>query len=174
MGRITYLRFAFSLFFRDTITSTVHVVFSLFFAYCVILGTYSVRIQKAPTDLSSIDLFRNSPYLVLIVSGAALVFMAIVKITGRASDTGIMMAVGGNRTGCVRLQLSELWILHTLGFLLAATVSILLPPGNPETVSILDTLYAYLLELTLLGTSGAIVAYIHTLVDPYRSIRSGK
>ncbi|PNV74277.1 hypothetical protein [Leptospira inadai] len=174
MGRITYLRFAFSLFFRDATTSLLHIFFSLFFAYSLVLSFFSIRTDKLSSDVSSIDLFRNSPYLVLALSTAALIFMAIVRTSSRSGDTGIMMAVGGNRFGCVLLETTELWIIHSFGFLVASAASILQPPGNPALVSFLDYAGAYIYELAILGLAGGTTAFIHTLVDPYKSIRRGK
>ncbi|TGK12418.1 ABC transporter permease [Leptospira fletcheri] len=174
MGRITYLRFAFSLFFRDATTSFLHIFFSTFFATGLILSFFSIRTDKSVSDVSSIDLFRNSPYLVLALSSVALIFMGIVRTTSRSGDTGIMMAVGGNRFGCILLETTELWIIHGFGFLLASLAGVLYPPGNPALVSVLDYVSAFFYESALLGLAGGCTAFLHTLVDPYRSIRRGK
>ncbi len=174
MGRITYLRFAFSLFLRDWITSVLHVVFSAFFAYGLVFGIFSARTEKILSNLSSIDLFLKSPYLVLCLSGLALIFMTIVRVIGRSGDGGIMMAVGGNRPGVILLQTVELWIIHTFGFLGTILLTVLFSFGKSELVSILDYIGALLLTILLVGSVGGIVAFLHTLVDPYQSIRAGK
>lgn len=174
MGRITYLRFAFSLFLRDWITSLLHVVFSTFFAYGFLFGFFSLRTEKRPTDISSIDLFLNSPYLLLSLCGLALIFMSIVRVMTRSGDNGIMMAVGGNRQGVVLLQTVELWIIHGIGFLISLILSVFIPIGKSELVSPLDYLASLGLEAILIGGISALVAYLYTLVDPYRSIRRGK
>ncbi|WP_108928075.1 ABC transporter permease [Leptospira johnsonii] len=174
MGRITYLRFAFSLFLRDWITSVLHVVFSTFFAYGFLFGFFSLRTEKRPTDISSIDLFLNSPYLVLSLCSLALIFMSIVRVMTRSGDNGIMMAVGGNRQGVVLLQTVELWIIHGIGFLLSLILSVFIPIGKSELVSPLDYISSLGAEAILIGGISALVAYLYTLVDPYRSIRRGK
>lgn len=174
MGRITYLRFAFSLFLRDWITSVLHVVFSTFFAYGFIFGFFSLRTEKRPTDISSIDLFLNSPYLVLSLCALALIFMSIVRVMTRSGDNGIMMAVGGNRQGVVLLQTVELWIIHGFGFLFSLILSVFIPIGKSELVSPLDYIASLGSETILIGGISALVAYLYTLVDPYRSIRRGK
>ncbi len=174
MGRITYLRFAFSLFLRDWITSVLHVVFSTFFAYGFIFGFFSLRTEKRPTDISSIDLFLNSPYLVLSLCALALIFMSIVRVMTRSGDNGIMMAVGGNRQGVVLLQTVELWIIHGFGFLFSLILSVFVPIGKSELVSPLDYIASLGSETILIGGISALVAYLYTLVDPYRSIRRGK
>lgn len=174
MGRITYLRFAFSLFLRDSITSFLHVVFSTFFAYGFLFGFFSLRTEKRPADVSSIDLFLNSPYLVLSLCGLALIFMSIVRVMTRSGDNGIMMAVGGNRQGVILLQTVELWIIHGIGFLLSFILSVFIPIGKSELVSPLDYITSFGSEAILIGGVSALVAYLYTLVDPYRSIRRGK
>ncbi|PJZ25334.1 ABC transporter permease [Leptospira hartskeerlii] len=174
MGRITYLRFAFSLFLRDWITSVLHVVFSTFFAYGFLFGFFSLRTEKRPTDVYSIDLFLNSPYLVLSLCGLALIFMSIVRVMTRSGDNGIMMAVGGNRQGVVLLQTVELWIIHGIGFLFSLILSVFIPIGKSELVSPLDYIGSLGSEAILIGGVSAFIAYLYTLVDPYRSIRRGK
>lgn len=174
MGRITYLRFAFSLFLRDWITSVLHIAFSAFFAYGLVFALYSLRTEKPASNLSSIDLFLKSQYPVLLLSCLALAFMSIVRVMSRSGDTGIMMAVGGNRPGVVLLEAVELWIIHSIGFFVAIVLSAFLPFGKSELVSILDYFGALVLEALLVGSVGGIVAFFHTLADPYQSIRRGK
>ncbi|TGK00232.1 ABC transporter permease [Leptospira langatensis] len=174
MGRITYLRFAFSLFTRDWITSALHVVFSAFFGYGFVYGFFAARTEKISSDLSSIELFLKSPYLVLCLSGLAFIFMTIVRIMSRSGDNGIMMAVGGNRNGVVFLQTMEVWLIHGIGFVGSILISILLPFGNPELVSFLDYLGTILLEILLIGAIAGFTAFLYTLIDPYKSIRRGK
>ncbi|EPG67804.1 ABC transporter permease [Leptospira wolffii] len=174
MGRITYLRFAFSLFLRDWITSVLHVAFSSFFAYGLIFGVHSLRAEKAPADITNIDLFLKSPYLVLSLSGLALVFMTVVRVMGRSGDNGIMMAVGGNRPGVVLLLTLEVWILHVLGFLSATLLTAFFPYGKSELTSFLDYLGSLTLDVLLVGAIGSLVAFFYTLMDPYQSIRRGK
>ncbi|TGK42363.1 ABC transporter permease [Leptospira andrefontaineae] len=152
----------------------MHVVFSTFFAYGFIFGFFSLRTEKRPTDISSIDLFLNSPYLVLSLCALALIFMSIVRVMTRSGDNGIMMAVGGNRLGVVLLQTVELWIIHGIGFLLSLILSVFIPIGKSELVSPLDYLSGLGAEAILIGGVSALIAYLYTLVDPYRSIRRGK
>ncbi|TGL57590.1 ABC transporter permease [Leptospira sarikeiensis] len=152
----------------------MHVVFSTFFAYGFLFGFFSFRTEKIPTNLSSIDLFLNSPYLLLSLCGLAFIFMSIVRVTTRSGDNGIMMAVGGNRKGVVFLQTMELWIIHGIGFLAALILSVFIPFGKSELVSPLDYIGSLAAEIILTGATGAFVAYLHTLVDPYQSIRRGK
>ncbi|TGK04987.1 FtsX-like permease family protein [Leptospira semungkisensis] len=174
MGRITYLRFAFSLFSRDWITSVLHVVFSAFFGYGLVFGFFAARTEKISADLSSIELFLKSPYLVLSLSGLAFIFMTIVRIMSRSGDNGIMMAVGGNRNGVVFLQITEVWLIHGIGFLGSIIISGILPFGNPELVSFLDYLGSLALEILLVGGIAGFCAFLYTLIDPYKSIRRGK
>ncbi|TGM88565.1 ABC transporter permease [Leptospira licerasiae] len=152
----------------------MHVVFSTFFAYGFIFGFFSLRTEKRPTDISSIDLFLNSPYLVLSLCALALIFMSIVRVMTRSGDNGIMMAVGGNRQGVVLLQTVELWIIHGFGFLFSLILSVFIPIGKSELVSPLDYIASLGSETILIGGISALVAYLYTLVDPYRSIRRGK
>lgn len=130
--------------------------------------------DKAPSNPSSIELFRNYPQLVLLLSSAGLVFMALTKTLLRTADAGIMMAVGGNRIGTVRLLVAELWILHGAGFLFSVLVGIAFPPWISEGSSLLDFGKAFLVCISLVSGIGAIIALILTFLDPYRSIRRGK
>ncbi|WP_243402009.1 hypothetical protein [Leptospira haakeii] len=92
----------------------------------------------------------------------------------RSGDNGIMMAVGGNRQGVVLLQTVELWIIHGIGFLFSLILSVFIPIGKSELVSPMDYLVSLVSEAILIGGVSALIAYLYTLVDPYRSIRRGK
>ncbi|MDV6236810.1 ABC transporter permease [Leptospira ellisii] len=174
MGKITYFRFAYSIVKRDIIISVLHIGFSALFCFFLIFGIFLIRMDKAPSNPSSIELFRNYPQLVLLLCSAGLVFMALTRTLLRTSDAGIMMAVGGNRIGTVRLLVAELWILHGTGFLIALILSIVFPPWVDESYSLLDPLKSLLVCLSLVSGIGGIIAFILTFLDPYRAIRRGK
>ncbi|RHX79587.1 ABC transporter permease [Leptospira yasudae] len=174
MGKLTYFRFAYSIVKRDITISILHIGFSVLFCFFLIFGIFLLRMDKVPSNPSSIELFRNYPQLVLLLSAAALTFMAITRTLLRTSDAGIMMAVGGNRIGTVRLLVAELWILHGLGFLLSVIATAFFPPWVSEGSSLLDYLKAFLILIGLISGIGAGLALILTFLDPYRSIRRGK
>ncbi|AYV55168.1 hypothetical protein [Leptospira kmetyi] len=174
MGKLTYFRFAYSIVKRDIIISILHIGFSVLFCFFLIFGIFLLRMDKVPSNPSSIELFRNYPQLVLLLSSAGLIFMAITRTLLRTSDAGIMMAVGGNRIGTIRLLVAELWILHGTGFLCAIAATLFFPPWVTEGSSLLDYLKAFLICITLISGIGAGLSLILTYLDPYRSIRRGK
>lgn len=106
--------------------------------------------DKTPSNSSSIELFRNYPQLVLLLSSAGLAFMTITRTLLRTSDAGIMMAVGGNRIGTIRLLVSELWILHGIGFSLSmlATVFFLLGWRKGRVYSIMEKRFSFVFSLS--------------------------
>ncbi|KPA31235.1 Uncharacterized protein AMR48_0021, partial [Leptospira interrogans] len=138
MGKLTYFRFAYSIVKRDITISILHIGFSSLFCFFLIFGIFLLRMDRTPSNSSSIELFRNYPQLVLLLSSSGLVFMAITRTLLRTSDAGIMMAVGGNRIGTVRLLVSELWILHGTGFFLGILTTIFFPPWVAEGSSLFD------------------------------------
>ncbi|RHX88639.1 ABC transporter permease [Leptospira stimsonii] len=174
MGKLTYLRFAYSIVKRDITISILHIGFSVLFCFFLIFGIFLLRMDKVPSNPSSIELFRNYPQLVLLLSSAGLVFMALSRTLLRTADAGIMMAVGGNRIGTIRLLVAELWILHGTGFFLSVFATIVFPPWFGESSSLLDYGKAFLICISLISGTGGIVSVILTFLDPYRSIRRGK
>ncbi|EKR64860.1 MULTISPECIES: hypothetical protein [Leptospira] len=174
MGKLTYFRFAYSIVKRDITISILHIGFSALFCFFLIFGIFLLRMDKAPSNSSSIELFRNYPQLVLLLSSAGLIFMAVTRTLLRTSDAGIMMAVGGNRTGAIRLLVAELWILHGIGFSLSTLATVFFPPWVAEGSSLFDYGKALFICIFLISGIGAILSLILTFLDPYRSIRRGK
>ncbi|MDI7187592.1 ABC transporter permease [Leptospira santarosai] len=174
MGKLTYFRFAYSIVKRDITISILHIGFSALFCFFLIFGIFLLRMDKTPSNSSSIELFRNYPQLVLLLSSAGLAFMTITRTLLRTSDAGIMMAVGGNRIGTIRLLVSELWILHGIGFSLSMLTTVFFPPWVAEGSSLFDYGKAFFICIFLISGIGSVLSLILTFLDPYRSIRRGK
>ncbi len=139
----------------------------------------SVRIHLSlfgGISLSSIVSFDKTPQILFYSSLLSLTSLFFFHSLHRLGDIGVMMAVGGNRLGCIWLHTLVLFLLFSpsslVGFFLGKLIS---PPGD----------WTLSLEFMSWGTGtaffillGFVVSFptigLSSFVDPYRSIRRQK
>ncbi len=170
---LSYFSFAWRILLRDR-------MYTLSYGICgIILSTFfflSVRIHihlYGGLSLSSIVSFDQTPQILFYVSLFALMTLALFHSIQRLGDIGVMMAVGGNRLGCI-------W-LHSLVILLllvpASVFGYILGLGfpKPETFDFFKELQTFFVGVSFVILISFLVSFptigLTTLVDPYRAIR---
>ncbi|MDF3818694.1 ABC transporter permease [Leptospira sp. 96542] len=176
MSQLTYISFAFRLLIRDRIYS---VTYGLAGAVFFFVFLFSIRIHFylfGGVSLSSIVSFDQSPHFLFYTSFTALLVLFFFHCLHNLGDLGVMMAVGGNRLGCIWLFSLTLLLLFIPGLLIGIIGNLLTasPPG-----------FGIIFELKAIFTAGLLFVFgvflvsvptigINSFVDPYRAIRRQK
>ncbi|MCE9501281.1 MAG: hypothetical protein K8R21_12410 [Leptospira sp.] len=105
--------------------------------------------------------------------------LAIIKAVHSLGDIGVMLAVGGNRIGCILILMHKDILLLLSGYLLAFIVQIFaLTDSVWAGISIRDiflNLINALGQSLLISLSATIIAgFFITSIDPYQAIRRQK
>lgn len=92
-------------------------------------------------------------------------------------DIGVMMAVGGNRMGCIFLHSLSLFFLFLPSFLLGIVINLglLTPPPDFGIFGEVKSIFTCLVLFLFLGILVSVPTVgISTFMDPYKSIRRQK
>ncbi|TGM80453.1 ABC transporter permease [Leptospira bouyouniensis] len=175
--QLTYISFALRLLSRDRLYSLAYgLVGTLVFTFLVL----AVRIHfhlYGGVSLTSIVSFDKSPQILFYATSFALMTLFFFHCLHGLGEIGVMMAVGGNRMGCIFLHSLSLFFLFLPSFLLAILINMgLLPP--PPDFGIWGEVKSVFTCLVLFLFLGITVAFptvgISTYMDPYQSIRRQK
>ncbi|TGK48089.1 ABC transporter permease [Leptospira bouyouniensis] len=175
--QLTYISFALRLLSRDRLYSLAYgLVGTLVFTFLVL----AVRIHfhlYGGVSLTSIVSFDKSPQILFYATSFALMTLFFFHCLHGLGEIGVMMAVGGNRIGCIFLHSLSLFFLFLPSFLLAILINMgLLPP--PPDFGIWGEVKSVFTCLVLFLFLGIAVAFptvgISTYMDPYQSIRRQK
>ncbi|TGL19270.1 ABC transporter permease [Leptospira yanagawae] len=177
MIQLTYISFALRLLTRDRLYSLAYgLVGTLVFTFLVL----AVRIHfhlYAGVSLTSIVSFDKSPQILFYATSFALMTLFFFHCLHALGDIGVMMAVGGNRMGCILLHSLSLFFLFLPSFLFSILINLsFLPP--PPDFGIVGELKSVFTCLVLYVFLGILVSFptvgISTFMDPYKSIRRQK
>lgn len=175
--QLTYISFALRLLLRDRLYSLAYgLVGTLVFTFLIL----AVRIHfhlYAGVSLTSIVSFDQSPQILFYATSFALMTLFFFHCLHGLGDIGVMMAVGGNRWGCIFLLSLSLFFLFLPSFLLAIffNLQFLSPPpdfGFGSEVKAMFTCFVLFLFLGILVSFPTVG--ISTFMDPYKSIRRQK
>jgi ABC-type antimicrobial peptide transport system permease subunit len=99
--------------------------------------------------------------------------LALFHSIQRLGDIGVMMAVGGNRLGCIWLHSLVILVLLLPAAVLGFTVGLFFT--QPPTFSSLKEIQAFLIGLSFIILICFAVSFptigLTTFIDPYRAIR---
>lgn len=124
-------------------------------------------------SLSSIVSFDQTPQILFYSSFLSLMSLVLFHGIQRLGDIGVMMAVGGNRLGCIWLHSLVLLILilpcAIFGFLLASFVQ------TPTNWTLANEFHSFFLGISIIFNICVGVSFpsigLTTFIDPYRAIR---
>lgn len=176
MTQLTYISYAFRILARDRLFSFAYglvgaVLFFIFFL--------SIRIHFhlfGGISLTSIVSFDQSPQFLFYLSTFALLSLFFFHCLHNLGELGIMMAVGGNRIGCIWLHSLLLLLLFLPGFLLGWILNLSLP--SPASFSLILEAKSMASALFCFVVGVFVVSFptigLGTFIDPYKSIRRQK
>ncbi|WP_108974119.1 FtsX-like permease family protein [Leptospira ryugenii] len=170
---LSYISFAWKILIRDRLFSLVYGVSGM-----VLSGFFFLAIRVhihlyGGLSISNIVSFDQTPQILFYSSFFGLSCLVLFQCVERLGDIGVMMAVGGNRWGCIWLQSLVLVLLvipaSVLGFFLSQIVA------PPATWTLSSEIYSFFLGTAILillcfGVSIPSIG-LTTFVDPYRAIR---
>jgi hypothetical protein len=173
MTPLSYFSFAWRILVRDRLYTLTYGIMG------TILSTFfflSVRIHihlYGGLSLSSIVSFDQTPQILFYVSLLSLMSLGLFHSIQRLGDIGVMMAVGGNRLGCIWLHSLVLLLLFLpvalLGFVLG---KFLTPPTAWDLARETQTFFIGLSFVVLICFSVSFPTVgLTTFIDPYRAIR---
>lgn len=175
--QLTYISFALRLLVRDRLYSLAYgLVGTLVFTFLVL----AVRIHfhlYAGVSLTSIVSFDKSPQILFYATSFALMTLFFFHCLHSLGDIGVMMAVGGNRFGCILLHSLSLFFLFLPSFLLAVVLNLglLIPPPDFGLIAEVKSIFTCLVLFLFLGILVSFPTVgISTFIDPYKSIRRQK
>ncbi len=145
----------------------------------IILSTFffwAIRIHihlYGGISLSSIVSFDQTPQILFYLAILAQMSLALFHSIHRLGDIGVMMAVGGNRLGCIWLHSLVLLILMfpvaIFGFFLGQLFFL------PSVWDFAKEVQTFFLGLSFIILTCFVVSFptigLTTFIDPYRAIR---
>lgn len=175
--QLTYISFALRLLLRDRLYSLAYgLAGTLIFTFLVL----AVRIHFhlfAGVSLTSIVSFDKSPQILFYATSFALMTLFFFHCLHALGDIGVMMAVGGNRLGCIFLHSLSLFFLFLPSFLLGIVINLglLTPPPDFGILGEVKSIFTCLVLFLFLGILVSVPTVgISTYMDPYKSIRRQK
>lgn len=170
---LSYFSFAWRILARDRL-------YTLSYGMCgIILTTFffqSVRIHihlYGGLSLSSIVSFDQTPQILFFVSLFSLMSLALFHSLQRLGDIGVMMAVGGNRLGCIWLHSLVILLLLVPAGLLGFSVGLTF--AQPASFDLFKELQSFVIGLSFVILICFAVSFptigLTTFIDPYRAIR---
>jgi len=179
MNNLSYFRYAVSFLKRDlTVTLLSTVLYGVLF-YFFIFSIHIQNIIEIIPQKNPYGLLKISADLSVLLCIIVFIFISLMKILLKRGEIGIMVAVGGNRPGCVLLVTLESLLGILPGFALGILVHMLAGfPGIPAEMqdgSIMISsarAISYGILAVILFTAPA--TYVASLVDPYQFIKRQK
>lgn len=173
MTPLSYFSFAWRILVRDRL-------YTLSYGMCgIILSTFffqSVRIHihlYGGISLSSIVSFDQTPQILFYTSLISLMSLALFHSIQRLGDIGVMMAVGGNRLGCIWLHSLVILLLMVPSALIGFSLGLgFTQPSTFDLAKEIQTFFIGLAFVVLICFSVSFPTVgLTTFIDPYRAIR---
>ncbi|MCG6141063.1 ABC transporter permease [Leptospira mtsangambouensis] len=175
--QLTYISFALRLLFRDRLYSAAYgLVGALVFTFFLL----TIRIHfhlYGGVSLTSIVSFDQSPQILFYSTSFALMALFFFHCLHGLGDIGVMMAIGGNRLGCIWLHSLSLFFLFLPSFLMAILINLayLNPPADFGFINEIKSVFSCLVLFITLGLLVSVPTIgISSFIDPYKSIRRQK
>ena len=179
MSQISYFYYSLALLIRDRYFSLFIFFLTGVISYFLIL---SLNIQTLLSGLSKTSVhpvYHVIPDYFQFFCLTSLALISIIKVVYSQGDTGVMLAIGGSRIGCLLILLHKEVILLLSASLAAFIVQLVFVPDSFLSDLLFREIFLNLAraigQLLSVSLSAAIISGIFiTGIDPYQSIRRQK